>query len=330
MKAVLMTTIGGPEVLSVSEVEKPSPKEGEILVKLKAAGINPLDWKMRKKGTRYPDKMPTILGCDGAGIVEAVGAGTKKFKVGDEVYFCHGGIGDHPGSYAEYTVINENYAAPKPKSLSFVQAAAGPLVMITAWESLFDKITLKPDQTILVHAGAGGVGHVAVQFAKNTGCKVMTTVGNQQKAEFVKSIGADHVIFYKDQDFVEGVLEYTGGKGADVVFDTVGGETFSKSINSVKIYGDLVTILSPPDAMNWGNARVRNVRVSFELMLTPMTENLAEGKMHHAHILNECGKLFDAGKLQIKVDKTFPLASASKAHEYAEQNTAVGKIVLEM
>jgi NADPH:quinone reductase len=330
MKAIVMNSTGGPDVLTVSEIEKPEPKELEILVKLKSAGINPLDWKMRKKGTRYPEKMPAILGCDGAGIVDEVGPEVTKFKVGQEVYFCHGGIGDYPGNYAEYAVINENFAALKPNVFSFFEAAASPLVMITAWESLFDRITLKAGQSILIHAGAGGVGHIAIQLAKYAGCKVITTVSNKEKAEFVKSIGADEVIYYKDQDFVEAALEYTQGKGVDVAFDTVGGEIFAKSLNAIRIYGDLVTILSPPDEMNWGPARVRNIRVSFELMLTPMTENLANGKIHHAEILKKCAELGDTGKLKIKVDKIFPLESAPKAHEYVENQDTIGKVVLEI
>ena len=330
MKAILMNVTGGPDVLRLQEIQKPIPRDHEILVRLKGAGINPVDYKMRKKGTRYPDKMPAILGCDGAGIVEAVGSEVQKFKNGDEVYFCHGGIGDRPGNYAEYAVINENFAAFKPNGLSFTQAAASPLVLITAWESLFDRISLKSGQVVLVHAGAGGVGHVAIQLAKHAGCKVITTVGSPEKAEFVKDIGADDVILYKDQDFVEAALEYTHGNGVDVVFDTVGGETFAKSISAARIYGDLVTILSPPDNMNWGTARVRNIRVSYELMLTPMTENLVAGKIHQAEILKKCADLFDNGNLKIKIDKTFPLEDASKAHEYLENQTTIGKVVLEI
>lgn len=330
MKAILMTAIGGPDVLKLDEIEAPICKDQDILIKLKGAGINPLDWKMRGKGTRYPENMPAILGCDGAGVVEEVGSEVKKYQIGDEVYFCHGGIGGHPGNYAEYSVINENFAAFKPNVLSFVDAAASPLVLITAWESLFDRITLKKGQTVLIHAGAGGVGHIAIQLAKYAGCQVITTVSNQEKAEFVKGIGADHVIIYKDTDFVEATLEYTQGQGVDVALDTVGGEIFAKSLSAVRIYGDLVSILSPPDGMNWGTARVRNIRVSFELMLTPMTEDLANGKIHHADILKKCAELYDSGKLKIAIDKVFPLENASKAHEYAENQTNIGKVVLEI
>ncbi len=176
MKAVLMTAAGNPEVLQLQEVPKPSPQPTEILVKLKAAGINPIDIKLRKRGTFYPDQMPAIIGCDGAGIIEAIGTEVTKFRVGDEVYFCNGGLGGHQGNYAEYTTIDEKFAAKKPNSVSFAEAAAAPLVLITAWEALYDRGRLEPGDKVLIHAGAGGVGHVAIQLAKLKGGMVATTV----------------------------------------------------------------------------------------------------------------------------------------------------------
>ena len=160
MKAVLMTAPGAPDVLQLQQVDNPAVPVGdtELLVRLKAAGINPIDTKLRKRGTFYPDKMPAILGCDGAGIVEAVGAGVQKFRVGDEVYFCSGGLGDRYGNYAEYTVVEERLVARKPKSISFAEAAATPLVLITAWEALYDRGRLEAGRKVLIHAGAGGVG----------------------------------------------------------------------------------------------------------------------------------------------------------------------------
>jgi NADPH2:quinone reductase len=328
MKAVFMTAVGGPEVLQLQETREPTPGSKDLLVRLKAAGVNPLDWKMRKKGTRYPDRLPAILGCDGAGIVEEIGQDVDHFKKGDEVYFCHGGIGDHPGNYAELAIVNEDYVARKPTSLNFLDAGAAPLVLITAWESLHDRAKIKKGQKILVHAGAGGVGHVAIQLAKAAGCQVCTTVGSEEKANFVYSVGADKAILYKKDDFVQAVLDWTDGNGVDVALDTVGDETFAKSLSAVRYYGDLVTILSPPVDMNWGVARVRNVRVSFELMLTPMTEELETGKQHHAWILEQCGSLFDDGRLKIKVDRTFPLHEAAEAHNYLESGSGMGKVVL--
>ena len=140
MKAVLMTASGNPEVLQVQDVPKPSsPGETELLIRLQAAGVNPIDTKLRKRGTFYPDRMPAILGCDGAGVVEAVGTKVQRFRVGDEVYFCYGGLGAHQGNYAEYTVVDERFVARKPASVSFAQAAAAPLVLITAWEALYER-----------------------------------------------------------------------------------------------------------------------------------------------------------------------------------------------
>lgn len=330
MKAVFMTAVGGPEVLRLEDVPDPVPGENDLLVRLKGAGINPLDWKMRKKGTRFPDRLPSILGCDGAGVVEKTGSKVSRFKPGDEVYYCHGGIGDYPGNYAELATISEMYAARKPTSIGFVEAAGAPLALITAWESLHDRARIKAGQKVLIHGGAGGVGHLAIQIATAAGCQVCTTVGSQEKADFVRSLGVDEVILYHEQDFVQEALAWTQGEGVDVLLDTVGGDIFTKSLEAVRYYGDLVTILSPPAEMNWGVARVRNVRVSFELMLTPMTDELEMGKRHHAEILEKCARLFDQGKMKIHIDRTFPLDQVGAAHKLLESGSTMGKVVLEI
>lgn len=330
MKAVLMTAAGEPDVLKVQQVEKPvSVGETELLVKLKAAGINPIDTKLRSRGTFFPDKMPAILGCDGAGIVEAVGAGVQKFRVGDEVYFCSGGLGDRYGNYAEYTVVEERLVAGKPKTLSFAEAAAAPLVLITAWEALYDRGRLEAGRKVLIHAGAGGVGHVAIQLAKLQGAEVCTTVGSEEKAEFVRQLGADKVILYKQTDFVQATLDWTNGEGVELAFDTVGGETFYKTVPAVQVYGDLVTILEPdPKLGNLKTARTRNLRISMELMLTPMLLGLAEAQAHQGKILEECARLIDNGKLKIQLTSTFPLEAAAEAHRLLETGSMTGKIVL--
>ncbi len=331
MKAVLMTAPGAPDVLQLQQVDNPAVPVGdtELLVRLKAAGINPIDTKLRKRGTFYPDKMPAILGCDGAGIVEAVGAGVQKFRVGDEVYFCSGGLGDRNGNYAEYTVVSERLAARKPKTLSFAEAAAAPLVLITAWEALYDRGRLEAGRKVLIHAGAGGVGHVAIQLAKLQGAEVATTVSTAEKAEFVRQLGADRVIFYKQVDFVQNILDWTNGEGVELAFDTVGGETFYKTVPAVQVYGDLVTILEPDPALgNLKSARNRNLRISLELMLTPMWLGLVEAQQHQGKILSECANLIDQGKLKIQLEKTFPLAEAAEAHRLLETGSMTGKIVL--
>lgn len=329
MKAVVMTESGTPEVLEVRQIPDPEIKKPtEILVRLKAAGVNPIDVKLRSRGTFYPDRMPAVLGCDAAGIVEATGEAVQNFIVGDEVYFCNSGIGAYPGNYAELAVVDEKFVAKKPTSLSFVEAAASPLVLITAWESLYDRGKLQPGQKVLIHAGAGGVGHVAIQLAKLQGTQVATTISSEEKATFAKSMGADLTIF-KNTDVVEQILNWTDRKGVDLAFDTVGGKVFYDSIPAVKVYGDLVTILEPdPSFGNLKVARARNLRIGLELMLTPMMQGMEESQHDQANILRQCARLFDEGKLKIHLNRTFALEDAIEAHRLLEAGSMVGKIVL--
>ncbi|MBD1923225.1 zinc-dependent alcohol dehydrogenase family protein [Microcoleus sp. FACHB-831] len=336
MKAVLMTAPGKPEVLKLQEVPDPTiEKDTEILVRLHAAGVNPIDTKLRKRGTFYPDQMPAILGCDGAGVVQAVGANVRRFRVGDAVYFCQGGIGAKLGNYAQFAVVDERFVARKPESLSFAEAAAAPLVLITAWEALYDRARLRDGMNristtnrILIHAGAGGVGHVAIQLAKLQGAEVCTTVGSEENADFVRKLGADLAILYKQTDFVQATLDWTQGEGVELAFDTVGGEIFSKTFAAVQVYGDIVTILEADPATDWKTARLRNQRISFELMLTPMLQGLVEAQKHQADILEQCARQIDERKLKIHVSKTFPLEEAAAAHEMLEAGSIRGKIVL--
>ncbi|PSB03647.1 zinc-dependent alcohol dehydrogenase family protein [Merismopedia glauca] len=329
MKAIVMTAPGKPDVLELREVPQPTIQNpSEILVKLHAAGVNPIDTKLRQRGTFYPDLMPAILGCDGAGEVVEVGTGVVKFRGGDRVYFCQGGLGSSAGNYAEYIVVDERFVAKMPGSLSFAEAAAAPLVLITAWEALYDRARLDAGQQVLIHAGAGGVGHVAIQLAKLKGASVATTVSSREKADLVQELGADLAIFYKESDFVSLALNWTGGQGVDVAFDTVGGELLGATFPAVKLYGDVVTILEPDPKTNWKVARNKNLRVSFELMLTPILQNIVSEQQAQAKILNQCARLIDAGKLTIQVNQTFPLEEAAQAHQLLETGSVSGKIVL--
>lgn len=322
---------GEPNVLQVTDVDQPViQSETEILVRLKAAGLNPIDVKLRKRGTFYPDNLPAILGCDGAGIVEAVGGAVQKFRVGDEVYFCNGGLGAHPGNYAEFAIVDERFAARKPQSLSFAEAAAAPLVLITAWEALYDRARLQAGQQVLIHAGAGGVGHVAIQLAKLQGAIVATTISSAEKAAFVQSLGAEYIINYKQDNFVDAILNWTDGQGVDVVFDTVGGATLGKSFAAVQIYGDVVTILEADPSTDWKVARIRNLRTSFELMLTPLLQGLVDEQIAQAKILEQCARLIDNGELKIHCDRVFPLEQAADAHRLLEAGGFVGKLALEI
>jgi NADPH2:quinone reductase len=329
MKAMAMIATGAPDVLA--PVEVPEPKlthPTELLVKLKAASVNPIDTKLRSKGTYYPGRLPAILGCDGAGVVEAAGGAVQNFRVGDAVYFCNGGIGGHPGNYAEYAVIDERYAAAKPRSLDFIEAAAVPLVFITAWEALHDRARIQPGQRVLIHAGAGGVGHAAIQLAKLTQALVATTVSGEDKAAFVRGLGADEVIQYRQTDFVEAVRAWSGGTGADVALDTVGGAVFAATPAALRLYGTLITLLQPGPDMDWKEARQRNLLIGYELMLSPMYYGDAIAQTHQAEILRECARLFDAGALSVRVSRVFPLAEAAAAHRLLEQGGQTGKIVL--
>lgn len=333
MKAVLMTAPGEPDVLQLQDVPEPTIQtDTEILIRLHGAGINPIDTKLRRRGTFYPEQMPAILGCDGAGVVEAIGAAVEKFEVGDQVYFCAGGLGKAgTGNYAQLAVVEERSLAHKPTTLSFTEAAAAPLVLITAWEALYDRARLEPGQKVLIHAGAGGVGHVAIQLAKLKDAQVCTTVGSQEKARLVRQFGADYPILYKQTDFIQAALDWTEGKGVDLAFDTVGGKTFYDTCGAVQVYGDLVTILEPESAYgNLKTARSRNLRISLELMLTPGLQGLADAQQHQTQILEECANLIDVGKLKIHLSQTLPLSDAAAAHQAIESGSTTGKIALEI
>jgi len=331
MKAIVMTRPGGPEVLEERHLKPPVIKQPhEVLIRLKAVGVNPIDAKLRSQGTYASERQETILGCDGAGIVAAAGESVTRFQPGDAVYYCHGGIGFEPGNYAGFALVPEWVLAEKPASLDFTTAAAAPLVLITAWESLFDRARIRAGQKIFIHAGAGGVGHVAIQLARIAGCEVATTVSSDEKAAFVRHLGARHVINYKTQDVTKTLLEWTDGEGVDVAFDTAGGDAFAQLIAAVRVYGDLVTILQVPENTDWGALRLRNIRVSQELMLTPMIMHMENAARHQAEILKQCAKHIDDGRLGVHVSRTFPLDQAAEAHCLIEAGGITGKIVLEI
>ena len=332
MQAVVMSCTGGPEVLEVQSLPVPDlPSPRHVRVRLRAAGINPVDTKLRANGTYFPDRLPTILGCDGAGVVDAVGDKVTRFQPGDKVYFCSGGIGGEPGNYATYNTVHEDYVAHMPANLDFSAAAAVPLVLITAWEALYDRAHIQPAERVLIHAAAGGVGHVAVQLARHTLARVAATVGDADKAAFVHTLGAERIIEYKKEDFVQAALDWTGGVGADLTFDTVGGETFCKSFSATRVYGQVVTLLQTAcDANAIKTARTRNQGIQYELMLTPMFLGLHVARVHQREILEAGAQLIEAGKLKVQVSEALPLAQAAEAHRRIGAGHTTGKIVLQI
>ena len=332
MNAMLMTAPGGVEVLQLATVPTPELRmPNQLLVRVHAAGVNPLDTKIRNQHLFYPNNLPAILGVEGAGVVEKTGSAVKRFRVGDEVYFFSNGLGAEPGSYAEYTIVEEDYAARKPASLSMVQAAAVPVVLITAWQALVDRAALKSGEKILVHGGAGGVGHIAVQLAHARGAVVAATVSSEQKAQFVRSLGAELTIDYRQQDFVQETLRWTGGRGADVILDTVGGATFCKSFEAVRLYGRITTILSTAcELADLNKARLRNLSIGMVQMTAPLFLGNAEARRAQTDILENAAALFDQGKLKVSVSSVLKLRDAAAAHRTVEEGHTTGKVVLQI
>jgi len=332
MRAVQMTEPGSPDVLQLVEIVEPEIQNStQVKIRMMAAGVNPIDTKIRQNALFYPNDLPAVLGCDGAGVVMEVGSGVTRFKPGDAVWFCHGGLGLEQGTYAQFTVVEEAYLQLKPKKLSFAEAAAAPLVLITAWEAIIERGRLQAGQTVLIHGGAGGVGHVAIQLAQSGGARVITTVGDENQAMLTQELGAEEFIFYRHRDFVEAVLAWTNNKGVDIALDSVGPDNFRRTIPAVAYAGSLVTLLDPGPDMDWTEARNQNLNIGFELMLTPMLrDDLPTARAHHVEILRRCAGWVDTGKLKIHVSRKFPLEKAADAHRLIEQGHTQGKIVLEI
>jgi NADPH:quinone reductase-like Zn-dependent oxidoreductase len=242
MKAMVITGFGGTEVFQEKELPKPEPGVNELLVKIYASAINPVDYKVRQNGTWAGLILPAIIGWDAAGVVEKAGSGVKNFKPGDEIFYSPQIHGGH-GTYSEYAVVNENIVALKPKNISFIEAAGFPLAGCTALDAIVYFSKVSPGETVLVHAGASGTGSIGVQLAKISGAEVIATC-SEKNMDFVHSLGADKVIDYKKEDFAKSVLRETGGKLVDVVFDTVGNDTVSRSIEIIKPYGRIASIVN--------------------------------------------------------------------------------------
>src|SRR5262249_44031115 len=294
---------------------------------IKASGVNPLDTKIRAgKAAHAKQPLPAVLGVDMAGIVEEIGPGVTAFSCGDEVYGMVGGVGGLQGTLAEFIGADTDLLAHKPKNLSMRQAAALPLVAITAWEALIDRAHVCADQTILIHAGAGGVGHVAVQLARAYGAKVFTTVSAEKK-KIVEGFAATP-IDYRSFSVDEYVTEMTGGKGFDIVLDTVGGATLDASFLAVKRYtGHVVSCLG------WGThslapLSMRGATYSGVFTLLPLITG--EGRAHHGEILAQITALVETGRLKpLLSDHLFSVADIESAHALAESG-AVGKVVVDL
>lgn len=330
MRAAIVRQAGGPEVEVVDLPEPEIKRPDQLLIRVKAASLNPIDYKVRRALDRFPVATPLILGHDGAGVVEAVGEGVSRFRPGDEVYFCQPPLNGRQGSHAQYAVVDEPLVARKPKALSFAEAAAAPLVLITAWEALYERVSLPEGEQVLIEAGGGGVGHLAVQLARLRGCRVATTVSTDEKANLAERAGAELLIRYQEQDVVAQVEAWTGGEGVAVAMDNVGGEVFARCVKAARIYGEVVTILEPPPEMAWWEARMRNLKIALEMMLMPVWLEKRELMRHQGEILERAAQLFDEGKLFVQVAARFPLEEIQKAYQLLETRPPAGKVVIEL
>jgi NADPH2:quinone reductase len=329
MKSIVVTGAGGSDQLELRELPDPQITDPHhIRIRIRAAGINPVDWKCREAGGFGPDATPFIPGCDGAGEVESIGANVERFKVGDEVYWMEGGVGTgEPGNCAELAVLHEDYVAKKPSSLSMEAASTVPLAYLTAYEALTKHAGVTSGQRVLVQAGVGGVGYLAVQIAKHLGAEVYATVSSQEKAQLATSFGADHCINYKEVDFAEEVLKLTDGEGVDVVFDTIGGPVFAASFPCTAVYGTVTTLDEIPCTQDQIElAKLRNLGLRFELVLTPMLLKMHETRRWQTGVLSEAAKLIDAGTIVIHNEHVFDLDALAKAHDLIQEGHVSGKI----
>jgi NADPH:quinone reductase-like Zn-dependent oxidoreductase len=304
MKAVRIERYGNEDVMELAEVERPKPDAGEVLVKVKAAAVNPVDWKIRDGlGELFGMKLPIILGCEVAGTVEAVGTGVKDFAAGNDVY---GFLGEYSGGYAEYVAAPAGEFVRKPKQIDFDIAASVPVGALTAWQGIFDHGKLGSGQRILITGASGAVGSMAVQLAKNKGAHVIA-IGSGRNEEFVRKLGADEFIDYKKAKFEDKV------SGVDVVFDTVGGETQDRAFQTLKRGGFLVSTVNPPSTEK---AKEFGVTVAM-VGVIPKPDQLAE-----------INRLVGSGKLKVRVATVLPLAEVKKAHQLSASGHADGKIIL--
>ncbi|KAB0550721.1 zinc-dependent alcohol dehydrogenase family protein [Pseudomonas argentinensis] len=316
MKAQILNAFGGPQAFQLVNVPKPVPQAGQVLVRVHATSVNPLDYQVRRGD--YPDlvPLPAITGHDVSGVVEAVGPGVTGFAPGDEVWYTPQ-IFEGPGSYAEYHVADERIVGSKPSSLSHLEAASLTLVGGTAWEALVVRAALRVGESVLIHGGAGGVGHVAIQLAKAMGAKVFTTV-REANFEFARSLGADVVIDYAQEDYAQAILRETGGQGVDVVFDTIGGDTLARSPDVLAQLGRVVSIVDIALPQNLLQAWGKNA--SYHFVFTRQNR----GK------LNELSALIERGQLRPHLGAVYSLADIPLAHALLEtpNNGLRGKIAI--
>jgi NADPH:quinone reductase len=326
VRAQLLTAFGGPENFELTEIPKPEISPGKLLIRVAATSVNPVDIKIRG-GLPIAPTLPAVLGCDVAGVVDAVGPGIIGFAPGDEVYGCAGGVKGQGGALAEYMVADARLIARKPRTLSMREAAALPLVSITAWDCVECAAVSAADH-VLVHGGVGGVGHMGVQLAKALGARVATTVSSAAAASLASELGADETIDYRQETVEQYVDRLTAGRGFDVIVDTVGGPNLGRSFTAAAL-GGRVSSTNARGSHEIVLMHDKALSLYGVYMLIPMLYD--RGRDRHGRILSTLARMVDEGKVKPLLDDThFTLATAPDAHRRLESGKATGKVVIDI
>ncbi len=333
MKAMIAPKHGDASVLELREINPPTAGEGEVVVEVRATAVNPVDTKIRsgamsqRGGNAAMFQPPLVLGFDVSGVIVEVGQGvTGGWCVGDEVY-ASPSLARH-GANAERVAVDARLLGGKPRGLSHEEAAAMPLVTLTAWEALHDHVRIVEGETVLIHAGGGGVGHIAIQLAKHAGCRVLTTASRADSKLLCEEVGADVVIDYKEGDVAERIQNETGGRGCDVVFDTVGGEVFKASLDMMGLFGRVVTILPPPGDAAIAKLFGKSGSLHTEFMGAASMGGDAGRMQRQGEILKEAAAAVAEGWLRPHVSAVYDLTDLAEAHRQQETGHTVGKLAV--
>ncbi|MEL0613691.1 zinc-dependent alcohol dehydrogenase family protein [Marinomonas arenicola] len=329
MKAMTIKEFGDSSVFQAADLAKPEVTEGHLVIKVVATSVNTVDMMIRQMGTDLgplAPQLPGVLGMDFAGTVEAVGKDVTGFAVGDQVFGCAGGLGELQGALAEYILADAKLVAHKPKSISMREAAALPLVGITAYEGLI-RAGIQPGQNVLVHGGAGGVGHIAVQLAAYFGGNVFATISDDKQVAVIEKLGGT-AINYQQESVADYVAKHTGGTGFELVFDSVGGENLNTSFEAAALNANIATTVSLLN-LDLTAAHFKGLSLHVVFMLIPMLHN--HKREQHQHILTQLAKIVDEGKLTPILDtQTFSLEDAGKAHDRLASRKVIGKVVIDI
>ncbi|MBI4784074.1 MAG: zinc-dependent alcohol dehydrogenase family protein [Oscillatoriophycideae cyanobacterium NC_groundwater_1537_Pr4_S-0.65um_50_18] len=328
MQAQMITQFGHPAVFETADVPVSQVLPHHVLIRVMATSVNPVDYKIRQGAVPdiAPD-FPAVLHGDVAGVVEAIGEGVTRFKPEDEVYACAGGVKGLGGALAEYMLADVDLVAHKPKSLTMAEAAALPLVSITAWEGLIDRANIQPGQQVLVYGATGGVGHIGIQLAKWAGATVYALVSSDEKGAIARKLEADFIINYRRQPVEEFVAEHTNGRGFDVVFDTVGNDNLQQAFKAAKLNGTVISTVSLSQ-QDLTLLHAKGLTLHLVFMLIPLLHDM--GRSRHGEILSQLAQLVDAGQVRPLLDsQVFKFADVAAAHQRAESGQAIGKVVLQ-